>query len=205
MNELYADALCSAVLATAAEIFATAPGVDTVTVLTLRREGSPAQIAPVACSRFERASFESVRLADHTASAAIGIAVEHHLERQGRVGEVVPLDLAGDPRASDAVRAVAAALEVRVDRAAPLAAPGAVNRDDEPRHDLVAALGAAIEQRRAAGEPEPEPEQEPEPVARFCPWCATPALEHADAAFCTGCGKPVGLATDARAAPSRPG
>ncbi len=199
MNDLYADAVCSAVLATAAQTFAVAPGAETVTVLAVRREVPPevsaAQVAPIACSRFERAAFESVRLADHTASAAIGIAAEHHLERQGRLGDVVPLELSGDPQASAVVRAVAAALEARVDPASRLAPAGAVVEDEaSAQRDLVAALGAAIEQRRVAEvEPAAEPEPEPEPSAavRFCPWCATPTLEHAAAAFCTGCGKPV--------------
>lgn len=191
MNDLYADALCSAVLATAAQTFAVAPGAETVTVLTLRRD-VPAEVAPIACSRFERAGFESVRLADHTASAAIGIAAEHHLERQGRVGDVVPLDLSGDPQAANVVRAVAAALEARVDPACRLAPPGAVVEDEESaQRDLVAALGAAIVQRRAAETEPVAPEPEPVATARFCPWCATPTMGHADAAFCTGCGKPV--------------
>jgi hypothetical protein len=117
-NELYLAALLSHAYATVAQTFAIAPGIDSVTLLTVSvGEG---ELTPIYCADVRRDEF---RRGGWLRDDAPCLPPRHLVNIRGRTAEVYALDLADEPHLSDVVRRIAEDLGVAVSPLTKLTAP----------------------------------------------------------------------------------
>jgi hypothetical protein len=98
INALYLEALGSNVLATVKEVFAVAPGTETVQLLVVRRETgkkNDGQLAAIYVGEFNRAGYESA--SPSAPGRALSLAPGALLNMKGKTEQVAPLDLTERP------------------------------------------------------------------------------------------------------------
>lgn len=113
-NQLYVQALASAAVATVKEAFAVAPAVQEVRLLVVRKEPQATTaadfLAAVYAGRFTRQRFAGLNWSTVDPLAVLLTAPEALFRRRGVAGEVVPIDLSGEPELADVLAQVRAGL-----------------------------------------------------------------------------------------------
>lgn len=110
-NAWYTKLVAGYTLVTAKEAFAVAPGIDEVSIVSVRPDsanGPPGRMTEaVMAARFTRQRFEGRRWRDSTSSMLLGECAEEILTNQrGRAKELYPVDLAGHPELAAILAAV---------------------------------------------------------------------------------------------------
>jgi hypothetical protein len=123
INDLYAQALASRVLATVRETLAVAPSIDEVRVLVVRKDPrvehpseflSAVYVGTFSRNRCERLPWNSVNALEELLVAPGAL-----LHRKGTTSEVVPLDLSEDPELKQALDELRGELAASGDTALP--------------------------------------------------------------------------------------
>ena len=101
INDLYAASLASAVLATAKEGFAVAPGLQQIAVLVIRKDERAEQAADylsaIFAATFERNHFDSAEWSTVNPVHELYTAPGALLKRKGATGQIVGIDLGDEP------------------------------------------------------------------------------------------------------------
>jgi len=113
-NQLYVQALASAAVATVKEAFAVAPAVQEVRLLVVRKEPQAATaadfLAAVYAGRFTRQRLAGLDWSTIDPLAVLLTAPDALFRRRGVAGEVVPIDLSGEPELADVLAQLRAGL-----------------------------------------------------------------------------------------------
>jgi hypothetical protein len=114
-NNVYVDVLGSTVLATVREVLAVAPSVDEVRVAVLRQDpeaASPAgYLTAIFTAVYDRARLEDADWSSIDPGRALLTAPQASFLRKGAAGDVVAIDLSGDPELDSLVTEFASQLK----------------------------------------------------------------------------------------------